>query len=206
MSEFILRILRRLKLVRAPSLPTKSNHTRRSIAPQSQPTSVTRLGKRQAEPRGTQAGHPFVEAAHSIYDTADEEHEEVIISPPPATGKMTSKVERWDITEQGRRNTQQNHKVVSASGAVVHPENLKSICSCCQAFSDDLVRSTTSGLPLCTRCRIHFDTPNGTEVLTEFEYQRALEEYDTWTAARHHGPKWKKFLRSSNPNRFRGRQ
>lgn len=207
MKGFILRILKRLKLVR-PDGPAQQTKPAVSRNPTSNPLPHTKIHQSvQANaPRAApQKDNPLLDAAQSIYDTADEEHEQLIISPPSRSGQMTNRRERWDITDKGRINTQQRHKVVAASGAVVNPENLKSVCSCCHHFSDDLIRSTTSGLPLCARCRRILETPHGTEVLTELEYQKAIQSFDTWAAARQLGPNWKAKLNSSDPGRFIGR-
>ena len=74
-------------------------------------------------------------------------------------------------------------RVITGSGEIVEPSELKTICSQCQKAESVEIRSSTSNLPLCRTCQRTLTMPDGTvKILTPAEYANELNHYDTWAA------------------------
>lgn len=74
-------------------------------------------------------------------------------------------------------------RVITGSGEIVEPSELKTICSQCHRGESVEIRSSTSNLPLCRTCQRTLTMPDGTvKTLTPAEYAHELNHYDTWAA------------------------
>ena len=72
-------------------------------------------------------------------------------------------------------------RLVTASGEVVKPEEVRSVCSVCGEPEAGLSRSSVSGEPLCAVCGLAFETEEGRVLLvSKKEYQELYWEYNTW--------------------------
>lgn len=74
-------------------------------------------------------------------------------------------------------------RVITGSGNIAEPSQLKTICSQCQKAESVEIRSSLSNVPLCRTCQRILAMPDGTQlILTPCEYRMELERYDTWKA------------------------
>ena len=74
-------------------------------------------------------------------------------------------------------------RVITGSGEIVEPSELKTICSQCHKAESIEIRSSISNLPLCRTCQRTLTMPDGTEkILTPAEYAHEINRYDTWAS------------------------
>jgi hypothetical protein len=75
-------------------------------------------------------------------------------------------------------------RIITGSGDITDPSNLKIICSQCLKAESVEIRSSISNVPLCRTCQRTLTMPDGTvKILTPVEYAKELDRYDTWKVA-----------------------
>jgi len=98
-----------------------------------------------------------------------------------ADGTVNESENRWHENNGVMEGEDITTRVISASGEIVEPSELKIRCHVCGKMDNHIIRSAKSHLPLCRRCQRIFKLPDGRIVIvTPQELIQLKRSFNTW--------------------------
>jgi hypothetical protein len=108
--------------------------------------------------------NPFMRALHQIFGPRQEANNEVGYRSVDQDGRFLERGEEFCREGNTRRANFQRNYVVTVSGAVVSPDQVRGQCLVCHGFEDDAVKFCAAcGVAICRRCQHQF--VNGTTTI-----------------------------------------
>ncbi len=100
------------------------------------------------------------------------------------TGETSEKLERWTEKDASTIIGEEiETRIITASGNVVKPKDITSICSVCNKADSETGRSDISDILLCRVCQRKFKNPSGkTLIVSPSEEQELDRNFNEWEA------------------------
>jgi hypothetical protein len=130
-----------------------------------------------------QARPPFNPAAHAfqqIFTPTESAEDQVLYRTVGPDGMIVEHKEEWVQVDGILRTRQQKTLVVTRSGEVVTPMQIKAQCGVCGGYESELLRCATCGIAL---CKLHAPVfaPTGQSLCPQHHAQ-AVSSFNTWAS------------------------
>ena len=134
--------------------------------------------------RAEQRRNPAMEALREVFAPRHAAEEQVVFTSIRCDGVVVEKSEEWFREGNSMKTVSKRNAVVTCSGEIVSPADIKAKCATCGGFDSHVARCSH---PQCgvALCQLHLRTfLNGSTavVLCERHFQDALRSFDTWAA------------------------
>lgn len=170
------RIKQLIDAFKAYFAPQRNRGVFRPMPPQQRPAA----GRNGAPP-----ANPAAHAHQNAYTPRHADERNLIFRPVPPNGVMPQRTEEWFREGQTLHSRTQRSMVITASGAVVSPEQVKLKCICGR-YEHVVQHCTACGRGLCKLCVRKFRTASGQEIiLCEHDLRIAIDGFNTWQRRRH---------------------
>ena len=124
--------------------------------------------------------NPAAHAYQNAYAPRHADERNLVFRPVPPNGVMPQRTEQWFREGQTQRSRTQRSMVITASGAVVPPEQIKLKCICGR-YEHVVQHCDACGRGLCKLCARKFHTASGREIiLCENDLRIAIDGFNTW--------------------------
>jgi hypothetical protein len=135
-------------------------------------------------PAQDQRTNPALQALSEIFAPRHAAEDQVQFKTIGPDGTTIEKSEEWFREGNALKTVSKRGFVVTCSGEIVAPENIKVKCSTCGGFDLHIARCSH---PQCgvALCRLHqrvFAGASGSAIFCEKHYLAAIESFDTWAA------------------------
>jgi hypothetical protein len=155
---------------------------------QNQPAqSNIETGTQHRIPRPNRHPNPVLQAFNEIFAPRHAAEEQVLFRPVQPDGTTIEKSEEWFHEGNSLKTVSKRGLVITCSGEIVMPADIKVKCAICGGFDSAIVRCShpQCGVPLCRLHQRIFASPSGPVVFCEKHYRKAIESFDTWAAFDH---------------------
>lgn len=146
--------------------------------------SPAEAGNPRRMPRANQRANPAMEAIREIFAPRHAAEEQVVFTRIRRDGVVVEKSEEWFREGNTMKTVSRRSVVVTCSGEVVSPANIKARCSTCGGFDSHIARCShpECGVALCRLHQRLFVLSSPPVVLCDRHYREAIAAFDTWTA------------------------
>jgi hypothetical protein len=130
----------------------------------------------------TASPKPAMYAYKQLFASSHADQEKVVFRPVDCSGEVIERSEEWYRDGDTLRSEINHTMVVTPSGAIANPKELKIQCSICLGYENETVHCQNCGRALCRIHRVVFEQPDGTGKMTlcPICYQRFWETLNVW--------------------------
>lgn len=153
---------------------------------------VQPIPPQQRQAGGPQHARPFNPAMHAyqnIFHPRHTDEQQVAYRQVPPSGVVMQETEEWFREGNNMRSRIQRSLVVTVSGAVVSPDQVRLKCGICGGFDNIVQHCARCGRGLCKICLRRFRPPNGPEIiLCERDLRATIDELNVWQLRQRRNP------------------
>ena len=120
-------------------------------------------------------------AYQNIFHPRHTDEQQVAYRQVPPSGVVMQETEEWFREGNNMRSRIQRSLVVTVSGAVVSPYQVRLKCGICGGFDNIVQHCARCGRGLCKICLRRFRPPNGPKIiLCERDLRATIDELNVW--------------------------